>query len=248
MKQKVYDMIITILALLAAVLAVMDFAKGLSQWEAYVDNGIWMVFIIDYVVRLCIAKKKRAFVRENILDLVAIFPYNWVFNNFRILKVARILRLVQLSRVTACSLRIWHHSKVFFEINGFKYTLLLATLVTILGGLGISYAENLSVLDGLWWAVVTVSTVGYGDIAPKTDLGRMIAVIVMLFGIGLIGALTGTITSYFFVREREHSNPLRDATMETIKGRLDIIEELSNQEIEDICRIIGSFKKKDIEK
>ncbi len=59
------------------------------------------------------------------------------------------------------------------------------------------YAEKMTFLDALWWSFVTCTTVGYGDISPSSMLGRIVAVLLMLFGIGLIGMLTGSITTYF---------------------------------------------------
>ena len=57
--------------------------------------------------------------------------------------------------------------------------------------------------DALWWSIVTCTTVGYGDISPSTTVGRVVAVILMLFGIGLIGMLTGAITTFFTQRDKQ---------------------------------------------
>lgn len=60
-----------------------------------------------------------------------------------------------------------------------------------------SIAENVPFIDSIWWAVVTTTTVGYGDISPHTPLGRVAAILLMFLGIGFIGILTSTITEYF---------------------------------------------------
>ena len=91
----------------------------------------------------------------------------------------------------------------FFNTNGFKYVLVL-TIAAIFGGtLGIMYFENMELGDALWWAFVTVTTVGYGDLSPASNAGRIIASVLMLVGIGLIGSLTSSITSFFLREDRE---------------------------------------------
>lgn len=70
-------------------------------------------------------------------------------------------------------------------------------IVIFVGGIAISLLENKTLSDGIWWAFVTTTTVGYGDISPATNYGRIIACVLMIVGTGLIGSLTSAITSYF---------------------------------------------------
>jgi voltage-gated potassium channel len=82
--------------------------------------------------------------------------------------------------------------------------------MTVLGG-GAAFAavepeQQLSTWDGVWWAIVTVTTVGYGDLAPQTDAGRLIAIAVMLIGIGLIAVLTAAAAERFLRAQRNSSN------------------------------------------
>ena len=81
-----------------------------------------------------------------------------------------------------------------------------------------STIDNLG--DGLWWAVVTVATVGYGDISPVTPIGRGIAVFLMLAGIGLIGILTATVASYFVGQKTDRSEAERDELRQFVAGEL----------------------------
>ncbi len=98
----------------------------------------------------------------------------------------------------------------------------------------------MSIQDGIWWAFVTSTTVGYGDISPVTPFGRIIATVLMLVGIGLIGSLTITITSYFL---NIKNKTIKDDIIENIKIRIDDIENLSNEDIDDICKVLKSLKK-----
>src|SRR5699024_7189414 len=79
--------------------------------------------------------------------------------------------------------------------------------------------------DGLWWSIVTTTTVGYGDLSPHTGMGRLIAMVLMLIGIGIIGTLTSSITTYF-VKGHKASNP----TIDFIIAELERYQELSFDE------------------
>ena len=106
----------------------------------------------------------------------------------------------------------------------------------------IHYAEGMSISDGLWWAFVTATTVGYGDISPASPTGRLVAMALMLVGIGLIGSLTSTITSFFF-NARSRKRNFESETIENIKIRLDDIKSLSDEEIDTICSILKTLNK-----
>ena len=89
--------------------------------------------------------------------------------------------------------------------------------------------------DALWWAVVTTTTVGYGDLSPSTIVGR---VILMISGIGVIGLLTSSLASHF-IRKKPQSNN----TIEFLTEEINRIEDLSNNDIERICLMLKTFKK-----
>ena len=90
---------------------------------------------------------------------------------------------------------------------------LLALVVIILAGmLGMAYFDSLPLADSLWWTIVTITTVGYGDISPASVGGRVVGVLLMLFGIGFLGLLTATLASIFVEERRQEEkgvNPVR---------------------------------------
>ena len=79
----------------------------------------------------------------------------------------------------------------------------MAGLGIIISALVISYVEKMNYSDSLWWAFVTATTVGYGDISPKTHIGRFVAIFLMLIGIGTFGMITGTIATYFLNKQND---------------------------------------------
>lgn len=249
MKKKIlYEISISILAIIAVSFAILDITNGLSSWQTSLDYMILFVFIFDYFVRLYASKSKKDFVRSNILDLIAIIPFNSAFRIFRVFKFVKLTRLLKITkltkllRLTAYIARVTGKLKIFLDTNGFKYMLIITSIFICLGGIAIHYAENMSFSDGLWWAFVTATTVGYGDISPTSTLGRAIAMLLMLVGIGLIGSLTSTITS-FFLNASPKNKRYSDEILIDIKSQLDHIKELSDDDIDILCAILKTLNK-----
>lgn len=227
-------------------LVLIDLSEGLNEWQSRLDQGILLLFLADYLIRLWIAPDKWKFIRTNICDLIAILPFHTVFRLFRAASLVRASwlvrasRLAKLPRMFAFLYRPLKKAHRFLNTNGFKYVVFVTAILIFLGGILIHFAEGMSYGDGIWWAFVTTTTVGYGDISPTTFYGRIIAMILMLVGIGLIGTVTSTLTSYFLNVGKKN---VKDETLECIKERLDDFDHLSKEDVDDICRILKALKK-----
>lgn len=200
-KEKLYYLLIAVLCAISVAFAVVDFTRGLTKAEQIIDWTIYAFFVIDYVVRFILAKSKRAFFKENIFDLIAILPFNSAMRVFRLARFVKLLRFVKLIRIGALSGRFAKRSSRFLDTNGFKYVLMICAVAILLASVAMTYFEHMTFKDALWWSFVTATTVGYGDLSPVSGVGRIIACCLMLVGIGLIGSLTSTITSFFLKPE-----------------------------------------------
>jgi voltage-gated potassium channel len=201
---------------------------------AHVINWIvWIAFCVEFAVRWA-AARTWGFLRLAWFDLllIVISPPFFVpdslqsTRSLRALRILRLLRLVRAGAVATIGLRM---SRRLFGRRKFHYTLLIATAVVFMGASGVFLFESESNRsigsfgDALWWAVVTATTVGYGDVSPVTLEGRLIAVVLMLTGIGVIGLFTATVASVFFEEEKESEMAQVVAQLDLIEQKLDAL-------------------------
>jgi voltage-gated potassium channel len=186
-----------------------------------IDYVVWALFTVEYLVKLYLAPRRRSFVRGHLIDLIVI-----VVPVLRPVRALRLVRLVRLGRGALIATEVLRRARSILTHRGLHFVLLaVAVLIFVCAALekafeaGTKGSNIHSYADALWWAVVTVTTVGYGDRFPVTAAGRGIAVVLMLVGIGLVGVVTATLASYFI--QEEKSNDLV-----AIEARLARIETL----------------------
>lgn len=171
----------------------------------------WAVFVIDYVVRLVITENRWRWFYRHLLDLAIV-----------VLPMLRPLRLMRFLTVLAL-LQRGAGSKLRGRVA--IYTVGASVLIIVIAALAVLDAEqatgNITDFgDALWWAFVTVTTVGYGDYYPITAMGRLIAVGLMIGGIALIGVVTATLASWIVEKvsdvagEAAEKDAARDAATE----------------------------------
>ena len=245
--KKYYEPFFSLLALISVGLSLIDLKydlliKGSLFYE--VDYLIYIVFFLDYFYRFFNNKNKKEFIKNNIPDLIAIIPFSSAFKLFRIAKLlkitklARILKILKLSKSIALILRAYKRIEKFLKTNGLIYSLIFMFIILFLSSFIMSYIENMKFIDALWWSFVTATTVGYGDISPQTGLGRLIASVLMLVGIGTIGMITGTIATYFLNVEKE------PASTNEIENFILNSKEFTEKEKKEIINYINFVKMK----
>ena len=197
---------------LAGVISINSFPYNL------IDTSILILFTVSYLVRFLLVSNKKKYFIENIFDLLAIIPLS-LLNIGILAKSNRIFRIVNLLA------KLGHNKNSILYRNGFIYALYASACIVFVGSGFFSLVENISYEDSVWWSVVTMTTVGYGDVVPKTGLGKIIASITMLFGIGFIGILTSTITNYF--KDKKTNKKKEILANEDIKKLNNKVDELT---------------------
>jgi len=138
--------------------------------------------------------------------------------------------------------------KELLYVNGFIYSLGWTVIITIIGSFGIyifekeSSATIKSYWDALWWSFVTVTTVGYGDISPSTPIGRGIACILMLSGIGFISMLTSAVSTYFIVSSEKSNNEKLNINKDVCDARQAFVLDLSDLNEEQKKQVISFYQ------
>ena len=197
----------------------------------------WAVFALDYVVRLAMAPQKWTFVKSNLLDLAVVA-----------LPLLRPLRLIRLLALISILHRTGTHGlrgKVVI------YTVGATVLLITVGSLAITEAErgeagaNITTWgDGIWWALSTMTTVGYGDRYPVSATGRIVAAALMIGGIALLGVVTATIASWLVQRVSEVTETEEAATRAQVEL---LTSEIASLRVELLALAHGSVGPPDTE-
>jgi voltage-gated potassium channel len=204
-----FEWVILIATLAVIPVMVIELEATSSAWRdvAFASNWvIWAIFVAELVFILTVAPRKAAALRAHWLDELIIVLTAPLFGRFLAsLRLVRLVRLLRLLRFFALLTRAVQRERVVSSGATFRFVAVLTVGIVVLSGSVQALVDSgdfPSTWDGIWWAVVTVTTVGYGDIYPKTVDGRIIAMIVMLFGIGFLSVLTATVASYFVKTDR----------------------------------------------
>nr|WP_233507029.1 potassium channel family protein [Jiangella anatolica] len=165
----------------------------------------WALFGVDYAVRLTLAEQRWRFVAHNLADLAVVaLP---LLRPLRLLRLLTMLRFLNRSAGTAFRGRV-----VVYVIGTAGLLVFVAALAILDAERGQPGATIADFGDGLWWALTTVTTVGYGDHYPVSDTGRVIAAGLMLGGIALLGTVTATLASWIVQRIAEQDAGEQAAT------------------------------------
>ena len=208
---KWFDIVLIISILLSVMTVMLDSVSSIrARYGEILYAAEWfftILFTVEYIFRLlCIGKPIRYAVSFfGIVDLLAILPtyMSLLFFGSRYLLVVRVLRVLRIFRV----LKLGHHTKEAAVLREALYSsrqkiivflFVVLILVVIIGSLMyvIEEEENgfTSIPRSVYWAVVTLTTVGYGDISPKSGMGQFLAAIVMILGYSIIAVPTGIVT------------------------------------------------------
>ena len=208
--EKAFDIFIQIMIVLSLISFSIETLPSLSGEARDILGRIELfivgIFTLEYIARVIVATKKKAFIFSffGIIDLLAILPFylttGFDLRSLRSFRLLRLVRILKLARYSAAVKRF--HRAFIIAKEEFALFLFAALIVLYLAGVGIYYFENpaqpetfSSIFHSLWWAVATLTTVGYGDIYPITVGGKLFTFFILVVGLGIVSVPAGLVAS-----------------------------------------------------
>lgn len=208
---RLFDIVLIVFIALSVIAVMLDSVKAIrleyGELLFYAEWLFTILFTIEYLLRFFTVTRPASYALSffGIVDLLAILPtyislfypggqYLLVIRLLRILRVFRVLKLVQYvgeSRVLLQALRSSRRKITIFIFTVLTLVTILGSLMYLIEGEGNGFT---SIPKSIYWAIVTLTTVGYGDITPQTVLGQFFSVIIMILGYGIIAVPTGIVT------------------------------------------------------
>jgi voltage-gated potassium channel len=189
-----------------------------SSWQRFAEVAnwiIWAIFVIELATVLIVASRKRAALRAHWLDVaIVVLTIPLLGKALAWLRLARFIRLARFGVIVARALQAEGR---LTSGDSLRIAALLTITAIVVGGAAehaVAAGEFENLWDGVWWAVVTVTTVGYGDLYPKSVGGRLIGIALMFVGIGFLSLLTAAVASRFVRQERSDEH---NEIMETLR-------------------------------
>lgn len=217
-----FDISIQILIIAAlvnfSISTIPELSESVIRYSKYFQIFTISVFSVEYILRVFVAKRKLKYIFSlyGIIDLLAILPFylsiGMDFRSLRALRLFRLFRLIKLVRYSKALSRYQRALKIANEeLTIFFFA---AVLLIFFSGAGIYLFENpvqpevfTSIFSSLWWAVATLTTVGYGDIYPITVGGKIFTFFILMVGLGIVAVPSGILASALSkARENEQNN------------------------------------------
>ncbi len=234
MFEKVLDFVVLILSLFIVCVLILEVSGHISEESRHLfiffDLFACSVFLFEFFYYLNKAEDKKQYWKENWINFIASIPF-YYFQSLRFVYVFRVLRII---RVGMLSIRILEKVNGLLRRGSLLYITLFSSTLLILGSVGLYAFEEgknagiNSIWDAAWFVIVTMTTVGYGDITVSSPESRLLTVIIMIAGITIFSVLTATISS-FLVEENESTRELEKQVKimgEELKEMKELLKEM----------------------
>jgi len=197
------------------------------------DWLIWLAFLVETVLLSALVRNKRVYLLRNWMNLVIIIgglPIVWQYT-----PLVGLMRSLRLVLVIVLLARLSKTIRKLLSRHQLGTTLAIAFVTMVLSGIVVSRIDPSigTVWDGMWWAWVTMATVGYGDVVPHNAAGRLFGSLLILFGVVLISLLTANMAAFLIggdVEKIEHEEKEADRLLKEISARLERIERLLEEQ------------------
>lgn len=236
---ELFILVLTLLSLGIMVVLVLPVSEATRQLLTVYDNAICFIFLVDFFGNLFAAPTKREYFigRRGWLDLLGSIPSLGFFKYTALLRLARLSRLARIRRLLRGQKKreliddvLTHRGQyaAFISVMAALIVLVVCSILVLQFESRSADANITTGGDALWWALVTITTVGYGDYFPVTGAGRITGAFVMFAGVGIIGALASILASILVPAPKTEEEPQEVPATGTVREELvEIKAELS---------------------
>ena len=228
---ELFILVLTLLSLGIMVVLVLPVSDATRQLLTVYDNAICVVFLIDFFGNLSRAPTKREYFigRRGWLDLLGSIPTLGAFRFTALFRLARLSRLARITRLLRGQKKreliddVVTHRGQYAALVSITAAMIVLVVCSVLVLQFESRAADANITTGgnaLWWALVTITTVGYGDFFPVTGAGRITGAFVMFAGVGIIGALASILASILVPTPKTEDEPEEVPTTGTVRDEL----------------------------
>lgn len=249
---KLFDVVLIVVICLSVLVVILESVNSIKYEFQYIFRAIeWfftIFFTIEYLLRIYCSEKKKNYIFSfyGIIDVLAILPsylslYLVGAHSLMVIRAVRLLRIFRLFKLTQyvgegeilmSALRASRHKITVFLFSVFTIVLTVGTLMYVIEGDVNGYT---SIPKAMYWAIVTMTTVGYGDIVPVTELGKTLAALLMVMGYAIIAVPTGIVTTELANAGKEYKD-IKDS-----KDKQNCLTCLNNEHDSDakFCKTCG---------
>ena len=206
-------------------------SQAFESYFLWYDLMVCIILISEFIIKFRMSSgSKKLFLKNNWIDLFASIPFDLIlgtfFSSLRIIRFVRLLKMIRIASLLKKDFRIL---SIFVKSRSLDKILSYILITIILFSLVLFFADpKMNLFDSIWFVLATVTTVGYGDVTPKTFYSRVIALALVIFGVFVFSTITGAVSSYF-------TEKVLNINDETIEVKIEkIIDEKVVKELRDI--------------
>lgn len=226
--------------ILIVVMAFVPMATETKRLLFLIDTCICVIFLLHFFVGLFNARDKKSYLKHHWIDFIASIPAIEPLRIARVFQILRVIRLIRMTRSIISILLKQRRQATLASLMVAMVTIIaFASVLILLVENGAPNANITSAEDAVWWSLVTISTVGYGDYYPVTTVGHVIGGVVIVCGVSFFGVISGYMASIFVAPDEEEQ---RATQRKEMREEMDVVLRRMEDNQQQMMQEIATLK------